>query len=161
MAVHKLIFDDVFEESNCTLIGIHCSLEDYRLAYLLNKNLLINLARTKKDLDYNNGKAMYSIYKWQDHKQFLTWNLVSNICKTTDYQKENPQSLFETNQSVTKTYYLLPELKHVNYFMKIEEALHASKEKHIINTLLGIPQIATAYTIDVSQLKSKENLIFS
>ena len=83
MAVHKLILDDVFEESICTLIGIHCTIEDYRLAYLLNKSLGINLVRNKKDLDYNNGKSTYSIYKWEDKKQFLTWNLVSNVCKTT------------------------------------------------------------------------------
>ena len=161
MAVHKLILDDVFEESICTLIGIHCTIEDYRLAYLLNKSLGINLVRNKKDLDYNNGKSTYSIYKWEDKKQFLTWNLVSNVCKTNDYEKERSQSLFQTNQTVTKTYYLLPELKHVNYLLKIEEEFNLNKERRIINTILSIPQIATAYTIDLSQLKSKENLIFS
>lgn len=161
MAVHKLILDDVFEESICTLIGIHCTIEDYRLAYLLNKNLGINLVRNKKDLDYNNGKSTYSIYKWEDKNQFLTWNLVSNVCKTTDYEKKRSQSLFQTNQNVIKTYYLLPELKHVNYLLKIEEEFNLNKERRIINALLSIPQIATAYTIDLSQLKSKENLIFS
>lgn len=161
MAVHKLILDSVFEESICTLIGIHCTIEDYRLAYLLNKNLGINLVRDKKDLDYNNGKSTYSIFRWEDKTQFLTWNLVSNICKTTNIQQVNMGSLFQTSQNVTKTYHLLPELKHVNYLLKIEEEFNTNKEKRIINTLLGIPQIATAYTIDLDQLKSKEHLIFS
>lgn len=161
MAVHKLILDAVFEETICTLIGIHCTIEDYRLAYLLNKSLGINLVRNKKDLDYNNGKSTYSIYKWEDKNQFSTWNLVSNVCKTNDYEKERSQSLFQTNQSITKTYYFLPELKHVNYLLKIEEEFNLNKERRIINTLLSIPQIATAYTIDLNQLKSKENLIFS
>ena len=159
MAVHKLILDDVFEESICTLIAIHCTIEDYRLAYHLNKNLRINLVRNKKDLDYNNGKSTFSIFNWEDKNQLLTWNLVSNICKTNDYQKVNTELLFETNQSIT--FNLLPELKHVNYLLKIDDEFNLSKEKYIINTILSIPQVATAYTIDLSQLKSKDNLIFS
>ena len=69
--------------------------------------------------------------------------------------------LFETTQSITKTYNLLPELKTVNYLLKIDDELNLAKEKYIINTLLSVPQIATAYTIDQSQLKSKDNLIFN
>ena len=51
MAVHKLILEDVFNEVSYTLIGIHCTIEDYRVAYLLNKYLGINLVRSKEDLD--------------------------------------------------------------------------------------------------------------
>ncbi|WP_339917856.1 IPExxxVDY family protein [Yeosuana marina] len=161
MAVHKLILDDVFEESVCTLIAIHCTIEDYRLAYLLNQNLGINLVKNKKDLDYDNGKSTYSIYNWEDKKQLLTWNLVSNICKTNDVMTTSSGLLFETTHSITKTFNLIPELKSVNYLLKIDDELHITKEKYIINTIIRIPQIATAYTIDISQLKSKENLIFS
>ena len=84
MAVHKLILDDVFDESVFTLIAIHCTIEDYRLAYLLNKFLRINLCRKRFDLDFKNGKSAYSIYHWEDKKQLIDWNLVSNICKIND-----------------------------------------------------------------------------
>jgi hypothetical protein len=161
MAVHKLILDDVFDESVFTLIAIHCTIEDYRLAYLLNKFLRINLCRKRFDLDFKNGKSAYSIYNWEDKKRLIDWNLVSNICKTNDYAKINSGLLFETSQSITKTYNLLPELKTVNYLLKIDDELNIVKEKYIINTILSIPQIATAYTIDQSQLKSKDNLIFN
>ena len=161
MAVHKLILDDIFDESVFTLIAIHCTIEDYRLAYLLNKFLGINLVRKKFDLDFNNGKALYSIYKWEDKKQMLTWNLVSNICKTSDYEQTNSGLLFETTQSITKTFNLLPELKTVNYLLKIDDEFNVKREKHIINRILSIPQIATAYTIDQNQLKSRDNLIFN
>lgn len=161
MAVHKLILDDVFDESVFTLIAIHCSIEDYRLAYLLNKFLRINLCRKRFDLDFKNGKSAYSIYNWEDKKQLIDWNLVSNICKTNDYTQVNSGLLFETTQSITKTYHLLPELKTVNYLLKIDDELNLVKEKYIINSVLSIPQIATAYTIDQNQLKSKDNLIFN
>ena len=38
MQVYSLDIDD-FNEDNYTLIGIHTALEDFKLAYLLNKNL--------------------------------------------------------------------------------------------------------------------------
>lgn len=161
MGVHKLILDDVFDESVFTLIAIHCTIEDYRLAYLLNKFLGINLVRKKTDLDFNQGKSSYSIYNWEDKKRLITWNLISNICKTNDYIQTNSGLLFETTQSITKTYNFLPELKNVNYLLKIDDEFHINKEKHIINVMLSIPQIATAYIIDQNQIKSKDNLIFN
>ena len=161
MAVHKLILDDDFEESIFTLIAIHCTIEDYRLAYLINKNLGINLVRQKNDLDFSNGKSTYSIYEWEDEKQRLSWYLVSNICKTNDVHQVKTGLLFQNNQSVTKTHHLLPELNQVNYFLKIDDEFNIKKEKHIVNTIQNIPQIITAYTIDQNQLKSKDNLIFN
>ena len=80
MAIHKL-FEDDFEEDNYTLIAIHCSIEDYRLAYLLNTNLDLKLARKWEDLDYNYLEASFSIYEWNDEENFVTWNLVTNISK--------------------------------------------------------------------------------
>ena len=161
MAVHKLILDDAFDEVLYTLIAMHCTLEDYRLAYLLNRHLGISLTRRPLDLDYNNGTVSYSIYEWEDNKQLVTWNLVSNICKKETLQQVNANTLFNTQQNITKTHHLLPEYKTVNYFLKIDSEFSFSKEKYILNSILTIPQIATAYSVDSSQLKSKDNLIFS
>ncbi|WP_303316782.1 IPExxxVDY family protein [Flavivirga abyssicola] len=161
MAVHKLILDDVFEEDLYTLIAIHCTLEDYRLAYLLNKYLGISLIRKPLDLDYQNGKSTYSIFEWEDNKQQTIWNLVSNICKTEHYRQGSNESLFDSEEKITRTTYLIPEYKTVNYFLKIDNDINFSKEKYILNNVLEVPQIATAYSIDSNQLKSKDNLIFN
>ena len=161
MAVHKLILDDVFDEALYTLIAIHCSLEDYRLAYLLNKYLGITLYRKPSDLDFKKGQISYSIYEWEDEKQLITWSLVSNICKTQELQEANYKSLFDNQEKITKTFQLIPEYKTVNYFLKIDSEFSFNKEKYILDSILNISQIATAYSIDSSQLKSKENLIFN
>jgi NADH pyrophosphatase NudC (nudix superfamily) len=161
MAVHKLILEDAFEEAEYTLIAIHCRLEDYRLAYLLNKHLGIKLARKASDIDYENGQASYSIFEWEDQKQLITWSLVSNICKTEEFQKTDYKSLFDNQEKITKTFRLLPEFKTVNYFLKIDSEISFSKKKYITDSILKLPQIVTAYSIDSSQLKSKENLIFN
>lgn len=161
MAVHKLILDDVFDDVTYTLVAMHCTLEDYRLAFLLNKHLKIKLARRSKDLDFNKGKSNYSIFEWEDEKQLTTWSLVSNTCKTESLQEISFGSLFENQEEITKITHLIPEYKRVNYFLKIENEFSSSKEKYILDTILEIPQIATAYSIDTFQLKSKDNLIFS
>lgn len=161
MAVHKLILDDVFEEALYTLIAIHCTVEDYRLAYLLNNHLGIHLTRKSADLDFNKGKSTFSIFEWEDNKQQTVWNLVVNVCKKETEQPVNSNSLFSTESKIVQKSYLVPEYKQVNYFLKIDNEFSTKREKQIINNILKIPQVSTAYLIDANQLKSKNNLIFS
>lgn len=161
MAVQKFVLENTFDEAFYTLIGIHCNLEDYRLGYLINRSLGISLKRRKTDLDFSNNPATYSIYEWEDDKQLITWSLVSNICKIEEFQSRNMGSLFDTQEKIIKTFHLLPEYKTVNYLLKIDSEMSLSKMKYILNSLLKIPQIATAYSIDSGKLKSKDNLIFN
>ncbi|WP_406685219.1 IPExxxVDY family protein [Seonamhaeicola sp. MEBiC1930] len=160
MAIHKLVLDYA-EEDLFTLIAIHCTLEDYRLAYLLNKFLGITLVRKPLDLDFHNGELTYSIYEWEDCTQQTVWSLVSNVCKTETYREGNTDSLFSVQEKTTKINHLIPEYKTVNYFIKIDNEFNFGKEKYILNNILKIPQVATAYGVDTEQLKSKDHLIFS
>lgn len=161
MAVHKLILDDVFNETCYTLIAIHCTIEDYRLAYLLNSKLGINLKRKICDLDLNKGKSSFSIFDWQDKKQLITWSLVTNTCTKEVDQVAKVPLLFNLENKITKTFNLVPEKKQVNFFLKIDNELNENKKKYITKNIQSIPHIATAYSIDASQLKSKDNLIFN
>lgn len=161
MAKHKLILEDVFEEVTYTLIAIHCSLEDYRLAYLLNKNLTINLARKEEDLDYDNLSASYSIFDWEDINHQTRWSLVNNVCRKESETLNNTNSLFGDIQKSIKTHNLISEYKNVDYFLKIDTEGWFSDEKAILNSIQKIPHIVTAYTVNTNQLKSKNNLIFN
>ncbi|MGC6431838.1 MAG: IPExxxVDY family protein [Jejuia sp.] len=160
MAVHKLILDDVFEDVSCSLIALHCTIEDYRLAFLLNKFLNIRLVRKPEDLDFDKGVTQYSFFEYEDTKKLINWNLISNICKIETDSKLNPQSLFSQNHKVIRTYNLIPEYKKVNYFLKIDSEFSNSKKNQIINNILKIPQVSMTYSVDMSNLKSKDNLIF-
>ena len=159
MALHKLHVDDFYDDS-FSLIAIHCSLEDYRLAYLLNKHLNISLVRKPQDLDYKYFAATYSIFEWEDKKQHTTWNLVSNICKREEDGLQSSGSLFNTSNTILKTYHLLPEFKNVDYLIKVMNEDQSFDEKQILDTLQSIPQLVTSYSIDVEHIKSKDNLIF-
>ena len=109
---------------------------------------------------FNNSKSNYAIFGWEDKKHLTTWNLVSNISKREDIQNSNVKSLFDLQGPITKTFNLVPEYKQVNYLLKVDNEYNQTKERYILNRILSIPQIITAYTIDISQLKSKDNLIF-
>lgn len=159
MALHKLLVDD-FYNSSFSLIAIHCGLEDYRLAYLLNKHLDINLVRKRQDLDYKYFAASYAIYEWEDKNQMLTWNLVSNVCKREEDSLQSSGSLFTTQQSILKTYHLLPEFKKVDYFIKITSDDELVDEMQLLNKLNRIPQLITSYGVNAEKIKSKDNLIF-
>lgn len=160
MAVQKLVLDDFLDIHDYGLIGIHCSIEDYRLAYFLNQYLNINLSRKPQDLDFSK-QVQYPIFEWEDEKKQIIWNLVSNSCKVESQTINQTESLFSNPQVTTKTHYLISEYKKVNYFLKIsEEDINKTKLKLVLNKILSIPQIVTAYNVNPEELKSRNNLIF-
>jgi len=160
MAVHKLFVDD-FDDDDYSLLAIHCTLEDYRIAYLLNQFLNINLKRYVYDLDFEYASASYSIYEWEDYKRQTMWNLVSNICKKEEDSIVSTGSLFDASSKVIKSYNLIPEYKNVNYFLKIENDENKVNMKSIISKIQKIPQVVTVYDVDITSLRSKNNLIFN
>ena len=160
MALHKLFVDD-FEDDDFTLLAIHCTLDEFRIAYLLNKHFNIRLTRKSQDLDFEYINASYSLFEWEDSAHFTNWFLVSNICKKEENALVSSGLLFENSTKIMRTHNLIPEYKNVNFLLKIENEGNPINEKTIISKIQEIPQIVTVYNIDCTQLKSKENLIFS
>ncbi|MEO6346770.1 MAG: IPExxxVDY family protein [Aquaticitalea sp.] len=159
MAKHQLLLDDFYDPA-FSLIAIHCRLEDYRLAYLINKHLNINLVRLRQDLDYKFFEASYSLFQWEDTHQQTTWNLISNVCKIEKASLQSSGSLFNNLETMLKTYHLLPEFKKVDFFLKISTDENLVDEKKILEDLQAIPQLIASYSIDSEHIKSKDNLIF-
>jgi len=160
MALHKLLVDDFYDDTY-SLFAIHCTIEDYRVAYLLNQYLQINLKRNPQDLDFKNATLSYSLYEWEDKNQQMTWNLVSNVCKKEEYSDTGTGPLFNAQSKIVRTHNLIPEFKKVNYLLKIDNDGNFINEKTIIQKIQKISQIAAVYSIDAMLLKSKDNLIFN
>lgn len=161
MAVRKLSLDDFLEEEHYALIGIHCVIEDYRLVFLINQTLDIKLKRRLVDVTNPSLNSSYALFEWFDEKQLTTYHLVANTCKVQHNNlQQQSNSLFGEDSSGATNFYLLPEFKKVNYLLKIQTEFH-NKEKIILNNILRIPQVVTAYSIDADALKSKDNLIFN
>ncbi|GGH37215.1 hypothetical protein IA57_05855 [Mangrovimonas yunxiaonensis] len=162
MGIYKLNLD-CFDEIDYKLIGIHTSIEDYRLAYLLNKTLNLNLKREKDDLEFGDG-SKYAIFTWLDEASQITWNLAANVCKqemASQHQENNSLFSESDNKTVLRTSYLLPEHKKVNYLLKIEdEGMPPQMGQKLAVRLQEMPHVIAAYEINTERLKSKNNLIF-
>ena len=155
MQIHSLSLD-VFDE-DYSLIGIHTTLEDYKLAYLLNKKLGIKLCKCKDDLKFEeiSNKASFSIFDYLDKEYDYEWFLISNSAKIETQTKSN--ELLLTSELKT---YLISEKKKVDFFIKISGTFNDNFTDKIIAKIKEINTIITSYSIDKNSLKSKDFLTF-
>lgn len=156
MQVHSLELDD-FSDDNYTLIGIHSTLDAYKLAYLINQKLKTRFIRANYNLDFENknNNASFSIYEFINKKFSHNWFLISN--QFTNKTKGITSGLFATNEITT---YLIPEKKKVDYFLKLEGDFDYEYIVKSVDEINKINQVITSYAIDPNILKSKEFLIF-
>lgn len=162
MTLIKLLLDE-FDEVDYELIAIHSSLEDYRMAFFINQNLPIILSKSKEEIivKVNNEEVLFSKFIYDDLSNDLIWTLIQNKNEIITKEKTKNQTLFlDTELEIETKVFLLPELKKVDYFLKIENVQSKLEFKKTISKLLNIDQISTAYKVDVNTIKSKNNLIF-
>lgn len=157
MAVHKLQIDD-FISTDYSLIAIHCSIEDYRLAYFLNKELKIRLQKERNSIELKkkSDKSNFDHFCFEDEKNDVYWHLISN---KSNWENKNTTNVgfFENIDSVA---FLVPEFKTANYILKIENIDTLFDTESVIRTIKTIPLVSLVYTIEQDKLKSKNNLIF-
>jgi hypothetical protein len=160
MAMHKLLVDD-FCDTAFSLIAVHCRLEDYRMAYLINKYLNLKLKRCQLDLDVNNFSSSYAVYEWEEAEVYTSWHLISNVCRKEEDALQSSGSLFQEQQKILKTYHLIPELKKVDFLLKIQSEALEVNERKIVSGLQQIPQVITAYSVTQESIKTKDCLIIN
>lgn len=162
MAILKLLLDE-FDEIDYDLIAIHSVLEDYRLAYFINQKLPIILSRSKDEIGVTvkEGEAFFLKYIYNDLKNDIVWSLISNKNEIVIKKNSSGQNLFlNTAVEIATKVYLLPELKKVDYFLKIKNNQDTFDIEQIIKTINTIERISTVYAVIPEKIKSKNNLIF-
>ena len=157
MQIYSLEIDD-FSDNNYTLIGIHSTLEDYKLAYLLNSTLKTSFKKASYSLDFENknNNASFSIYEFENRKLDTNWFLISNTYKNIS-KPEDTNGLFVESETTT---YLIPEKKKVDFFLKLEGDFEYDFIIKTIDKINQTKQIITSYKVDAKTLKSKDFLIF-
>ena len=162
MAVLKLHLDE-FDEIDYDLIAIHSVIEDYRLAYFINQKLPIILSRSKDEIGVTvkEGEAFFLKYIYNDIKNDIVWSLISNKNEIVIKKNSSGQNLFlNTAVEIATKVYLLPELKKVDYFLKIKNNHDTFDIEQVIKTINTIERISTVYAVIPEKIKSKNNLIF-
>ena len=152
--VHTIDFDF---DHDYTLIGIHSMLEDYHMAFYLNQQLRLYLSRFKDDLDFKSRNCSFSLYTFDDEATYTNWSLISNKHVSVNDLALGNRNLFEKE---TRISYLIPEKKQVDYFIKVEGLEDEQKLNTTLQKINRIHKVITSYSIDVMELKSRDNLIF-
>lgn len=155
MAVYKL-FEEI-EETEFQLIAIHTSLEDYRLAFEMNKRLHTGFVQLSEGILVSQNSS-FQLFEWIDECYDTVWNLIAN---KIEIEKPNTTNTFFFSEMTAKEIkYLIPEKKKVDFFLKISNDESYLDTMSILKHIQQIPNILTAYTVKANQLKSKSNLIF-
>lgn len=162
MAVHKVYIEE-FEENDYYIIALHTSLEDYRLAYFINRGIAIRLIKNDSDIQsqVKEGETSFVRFTFEDKKNDIKWDLVQNKNEIEGKENRVTQDLFSNSKnSFSSLGYLLPEYKKVDFFLKIENAEKEIDITEIVSKISAIDGITMVYNVDKDKIKSKNNLIF-
>jgi len=160
MLVNKLVLD-TFEVDEFYLCAIHSSLPSYKMAFLLNKHLNLQFARSKKDVEVvsADGLEVYPCYVYEDENNYAYYSLIKNKCFFEQTVAIKDGDLFANTsiQQVIKN--LIPEYNKVDYFLKIETDNTAFSTKLLVSNISKINQVIASFEVDYETIKSKTNLI--
>jgi len=156
----KLKLNPFQSTENFHCFSIFSSLEDFRMAYFINKTFNINLTRKKLDIHENHKNALFSHYEFLDETNFLSWKLINNKAKATLEDKSLSSSLFQGDLNMNVNVSLYEELKDIDYILLIENILSENFVTKVLNKLQEIEGLIMAQ-VSTKSLKNKENLIFS
>ena len=155
---HKLNLNQFPE--NYHLIAIHSDLDEFRLAYFLNKNLNISLKRKNNDIYFAEQDANYSSFEFLDETKYLKWIFFSNKSLVSEKKSNNDYGLFGQINSALNEVSLLNHQKSVDYFLIVENIANNNYIEKVLKKISEISGVITSFMSE-NKLENKENLIFS
>ncbi|MEE9349304.1 MAG: IPExxxVDY family protein [Flavobacteriaceae bacterium] len=144
-------------EHDYFLIAIKSVLEDYRLAYFLNKEFDLGFKKENFSLNFKKKEGDFTVFGYDHLTSNCYWSLILN--KQVIEKKVNP-NIFSLFEEISNTYILIPEEKKTDYFLKIEQSFSKSEKINFIKKINSIHRVITSYEINPNELKSKDFLIF-
>ncbi len=125
------------------LLGLVSPIKDYKLAWLINQNLGIELVKDKELIIEFVSAANLTISQYFMALPYGFIQLLKN------------KSLHSADQVA----YLIPELKYVDFFMIIQDETEQASSDTFMQNLKGIAHIQNIMKLDIQKIKSKENLL--
>ena len=162
MAKHTL---EVSYDYDFLLIGISSHEKDYRICWALNKKLGLDLRKTDS-LEIKGKKhstpSFFSFFVFDKEEDFLEYSVIANFSenKSMDLKSHSLFGAEDDNEHHSENELLIPEQKQMNYFLVIRGEVDDERADELIKDIREIDVVLTAMRIDVTQLRSKQNLIF-
>ena len=125
------------------LLGIVSPIREYRMAWLVNQELELNLVKADDlELEFLNAEKL----------------------EIAQYFLSLPHGFIQLlkNKAINSTQqlaYLIPELKNLDYFLLVQDETEELDLINFVKKLSQNPLVQSIVRIDISKLKSKENLL--
>lgn len=116
-------------------------MKDYRLAHFINRTLELDLVRQEFEIEVPGPGGI-------QHNYLPYFSFMVEESETEIY--------FFANKAAFS--FIIPELKEVDFFLMQSPANHHESENNL-KLLHNLDRIENAFLLDVSILKSKENLL--
>jgi hypothetical protein len=136
----KLYIEPTFDFE---LIGLVSPVKDYKMAWLINREMDLDLVKSE-DLQIeflSSPRLEISQYSLSLPHGFI--QLLKNKALNTSQQLA----------------YLIPELRNLDYFLLIQDDTHQTSITTFVDHLSRNPFIQSVVRLDISKIKSKENLL--
>lgn len=147
------------------LIGISSHEKDYRLCWALNNTLELELTKTESleiKAKKQDNPSFFSLFQYENVDEFREYFVLANTSENRQLATKE-HTLFNNSTHETLAVdsgILIPEHRQIDYFLMIRGELEDETIDEFVSKLKAIDLILTAVRIDVSSLKSKENLLF-
>jgi len=137
----KIKLDSTCEFKDLTIIGINCSLPDYRLIWCLNNTFEYNLIKyddfgfeqLKQDETIN-----FSFYQYHDIENFKWYYFLSNK---------------------TQNKFLINEYKSFNFLLIIKGIVNETLTIDTLNKIKNIKNVQLAVKIDLTRIKNLDLIL--
>jgi hypothetical protein len=137
--IHKLVSEP---NEKYSLIGIVSHENDYRLSWAFNQHMKMKFIKIES-LVINQPKLeenpVFSVFKYEDNESYILYYLIAN-------KSENG--------------FLIPELKSVDYILKISGELKDATLKDLLVRIKKMEFISTAFKIEDLSSKAIKSLVF-
>lgn len=147
------------------LIGISSHEKDYRLCWALNNVLELELTKAESleiKAKKQNNPSFFSLFQYENTDEFREYFILANTSENRQLA-DKEHTLFNTSTQETVTTdsgILIPEHRQIDYFLIIRGEMDDDTIDQLVSRLKAIDLVLTAVRIDVSNLKSKQNLLF-
>lgn len=132
-------------EIDFDLYGLVCNTKEYKLAWHLNRNLEISLAK-------------------QDDIQIEFSDQSSILISYYLHQTENSKIELLQNKLVSKgskgNNYLIPELNQFDFLIKFRDNTGERSSENVIELIRDLSLVEYVVRLNFANLKSKENLLY-
>lgn len=125
------------------LLGLVCPVKDYKMAWLINQAIDVKLVKTNDFEPEFIQQPKLKISRFLEEKEHGFVQLMKN------------RSLSDGENAL----YLIPELKMFDYFLLIQDQTFELDINAYIGRLSQVRYIQSVVKLDISKLKSKENLL--